>query len=416
MFRIQWISAPVDVAGNVQTYAVMVREHNEGWLQYDLTNAVFPGARSETGGDRHEALFDPAKEGAPGKASIAADGAGINLHLIDPQGRARPWDGGSAGAPDAAALARLQTALAGRLRALGLDGRIALRVVDGIRAAATGEKLSGVDGSYYQRLIQVAYQAPDAAWTLNHEVIHALRDMGLFKPAEWTALQKAALADTARMAEIRERYRGQGLSEAELIEEAIGDMFADWHRQAQAQRGFIRDAFERVRDVLRAIHAAFTGAGFPTADSVFRSVDRGDVGRRGEGSRWSAARGQAAIRREPGLDGSPGARRNRAIGQGFLTRALWEKMRVGLARPGGMGSGSEADRVQPGRLDRKTKDSQNSRGVDGTGLGIADGEALATFYHGTRDDIEAFDPKSSQPQGSWVAGNWRLSDRKSRAR
>ena len=177
-------------------------------------------------------------------------------------GRAEP--GGrpaSAIAPGEAA--RIERELNRRLRQLGIDDKVRLQLVDTIRALRNG-KTPDADGSYAKGLIEVAFGAADNVWTLNHEAIHALRDLGLFKSMEWRALERVAKADTARMTKVRERYAEQGLTEDQLVEEAIGDMFADWASRQAKVTGFVRAAFQRVLDALQAVYSALKGQGFRT--------------------------------------------------------------------------------------------------------------------------------------------------------
>lgn len=178
-------------------------------------------------------------------------------------------------------LEKIAEQLQGRLRQLRIDDKIGLRLTEKIRSLSTGEAIPGVEGRYYRGLLQVALGARDRQWTLNHEAIHAMREIGLFREAEWRTLEKAAKADTARMDEIRRRYgRVRTLTEEALVEEAIADMFADWAAGRMQVRGFIRDAFERIMAFLRAVYDALTGNGYRTVDDIFMAVETGRVGRR----------------------------------------------------------------------------------------------------------------------------------------
>ncbi len=66
-----------------------------------------------------------------------------------------------------------ETALRARLVKLGLSEKVALEIVDSLGG--------GVAGSYAARLIRIARDtAQDASFTLDHEAVHAMREMGLF--------------------------------------------------------------------------------------------------------------------------------------------------------------------------------------------------------------------------------------------
>lgn len=137
---------------------------------------------------------------------------------------------------------------------------------------------TGAQGRYFKRLIEVAADTRDGMWVMDHEVIHALRDLGVVRAPEWRALSRAA---TARIDEVRERYQGLGLTEEQLVEEAIADMHADWATGQREAKGFMRTAFERIRDFLQALGNSLRGMGFQSAGDIFRRIDRGEMGRRG---------------------------------------------------------------------------------------------------------------------------------------
>lgn len=164
--------------------------------------------------------------------------------------------------------------LAARLEHLGLSDKVRLDVVD---------KLFGderIAGRYHRAVITVAVGSiQDPATTINHEVIHALRDLRLLKPAEWRALEKAARGDAALMRSVRRRYAGLDLTEAELAEEAVADMFARWARGDQPAKGFIRSAFERIAEFLRVLGEVLR-LNFPTAESVMQAIESGEIGSR----------------------------------------------------------------------------------------------------------------------------------------
>jgi len=96
-------------------------------------------------------------------------------------------------------------ALQDRLRAVGLHD-VALRLPDFIRSG--GEHGDAVNGFYdpLAKVIKLSLEGGDLHKSLNHEVIHALRDMGLFKDKEWAALVKQAEATWLKDYNIDKRY------------------------------------------------------------------------------------------------------------------------------------------------------------------------------------------------------------------
>jgi hypothetical protein len=185
-------------------------------------------------------------------------------------------------------LPAIEADLRERLQRYGIADRVGLRLVDAIRDRRTGEPLEGAAGRYGRRIIEVALDARNRTFTFDHEVVHALRDLDLIKSAEWTALQRTVLQDNARMADVRARYPEFGRTDnrpertERLIEEAVADLFGDWQAGRVQAKGFVRTALERIRDFLRAVGQALRGEGFRTIDSVFRAIDRGEIGRRGQ--------------------------------------------------------------------------------------------------------------------------------------
>ena len=181
---------------------------------------------------------------------------------------------------------RIGANLAARLKKLGIADRVALRVVEGLEAVVGGRRIP-VQGRFAPGvsydpvgLIEVSLAAQDGQWTLNHEVIHALREMGLIRDAEWTALSKAAKADTDRMARMRAQRKSQNLTEEEIVEEVIADMFADWAVGRTQAGGFLKTAFERIKALLTALGKSLTQRGYSEMSDIFGTIESGEVGRR----------------------------------------------------------------------------------------------------------------------------------------
>ena len=197
--------------------------------------------------------------------------------------------------------------LRAELNKLGIGDRVTLTVAGKILDN------SYIRGMYFQNVIQIATSKnPNPFETLNHEAIHALKDLGLFKPAEWRALETAARADKAMMSSIRSRYKGQGLTESELVEEGVADMFAAWRAGTRVERGFIRDAFERIVSLFRNLRRAIAGANAQdeaaamvrqNALGVMESIASGELGSRR--SPMAGLRQNASARAMVAYHGSP---------------------------------------------------------------------------------------------------------------
>ena len=170
----------------------------------------------------------------------------------------------------------IEADLKARLQQVGIADKVGVKLVQRINSLEFGAK--GKYSSYY-KTIEVAANS-NRAWVLDHEIIHALRDLGVIRDAEWRTLKRAALSDKAGMNEIRSRYADVSLNEEQLIEEHIADMHADWTTGRTRAQGFVRSAFERIRNFLEALGNALRGNGFQSADDIFRRIGRGEVGAR----------------------------------------------------------------------------------------------------------------------------------------
>lgn len=142
-----------------------------------------------------------------------------------------------------------------------------------------------VSNKAFPHLIAWSLEQGDAqkiAGTVRHEIVHHLREGGMFRRAEWQALSDAAVKNGwLDKHDIEARY--PGLSREHKIEEAIAEQFSDWRKERSIEKpGLIRDAFIRMDLMLRRVAAAarkIMGAKATAAD-VFTRIETGEVGRR----------------------------------------------------------------------------------------------------------------------------------------
>lgn len=129
-----------------------------------------------------------------------------------------------------------------------------------------------IAGSYWNRVIYLSMQNDPIA-TLNHELIHALRQVNAFTTAEWRQLERAASAWRKKYG-TDTKYRDMGLSESELNEEAIADAFKD-----HATQGIFRRIINRIKRFLVGIRQTLTSArfNFDTAEDVFDAILSGKI-------------------------------------------------------------------------------------------------------------------------------------------
>lgn len=189
--------------------------------------------------------------------------------------------------------------LRARLKDLGLDDTVSLR----FSQALSGEKGS-IDGRQMGQIIEIALDGVNHVGTLNHEIIHLLRDQtlwgretGLFEPGEWQALVRAARANKSLMKRIEGLY--PDLTTSQRMEEAVANMYRDWAAQRGRHRFMeIQHILRRIKDVFRAIGAAMAGLDYVSAYEVFGLVESGDIARRGRAGRLGP--GQAKESRRGG--------------------------------------------------------------------------------------------------------------------
>lgn len=114
----------------------------------------------------------------------------------------------------------------GELAKAGLLGKVGLKVETG--------RLSGPSGTYTGGIVSILRDRASGGWrhTLNHEIIHALRDSarwggthGLFTREEWQALVRAARADKAIAARVKAAYGDRPA--IEQAEEMVAEFYAD---------------------------------------------------------------------------------------------------------------------------------------------------------------------------------------------
>jgi hypothetical protein len=166
-------------------------------------------------------------------------------------------------------IAALEPVLRKRLAAVGLDGKVALQVVAAVRSIVTGKAHAGAAGSYHERVIQVAAGGSNPMLSLNHEIIHALRDMNILRGLDWKALEKHAAGDKAIMAYVERSY--PNLTRSEQLEEAVAEMFGKW-ADGRAPKGFVGRAWERVAAFFKALASGLRQGGFADAIRAARAV------------------------------------------------------------------------------------------------------------------------------------------------
>ena len=172
-----------------------------------------------------------------------------------------------------------------------LIGRLApqlkrLEIVEGTVRARGVKPLVAGQYSRIQDLIRVSLAAKEPVQAARHEVIHHLRNIGMFTPSEWQALdgmaRKAWMDDFDIEARYGDNYRERFGDQAEerLIEEAIADAFAQWTDGRLRPMNAVQRLFERIREFLAGMGRILSGRGVTRWEDVFGRIETGEVGSR----------------------------------------------------------------------------------------------------------------------------------------
>jgi hypothetical protein len=157
------------------------------------------------------------------------------------------------------------------LKRFGL-GKVGLRIVDSINGGKA-------DGMYAQQIISLVLDSDNPMGVMRHEVIHALKELGAFTPAEWKVLSKAAkdtwinqFFDRALQDEYKAVYLEQngnldGFQEY-LQEEAIAQAFR-FFTETKPPSGMIANLMRRLNAFFEALGNFFRGQGFQNIDEMF---------------------------------------------------------------------------------------------------------------------------------------------------
>ncbi len=130
---------------------------------------------------------------------------------------------------------------------------------------------------------------------MNHEVIHALKNLGLFTDQEYASLVKTARAKkyvaikdgvpTERkytyFDRARSMYEGIGLSEAAIEEEAVAELFRDYADNKIKLSGKPRTLMQRIKDFFVGLVKGHNDVGISSVEDIFENIKSGNLGARG---------------------------------------------------------------------------------------------------------------------------------------
>ena len=184
---------------------------------------------------------------------------------------------------------RLTNEAAGRIDDVAATvDKVVSRLAPGTKSRI--EKRAAYQGRYSHTLntIFITFSAADPERTARHEVIHALRGTGLLSDSEFGILREEARnrgwrktyqIDQRYFAQYADRFRDQHILQEVLDEEAIAEAFARY--QGGERFGSAVDRiFRSIQQFVERIRNALSGAGFQSAEDIFRRIESGEVGRR----------------------------------------------------------------------------------------------------------------------------------------
>jgi hypothetical protein len=150
---------------------------------------------------------------------------------------------------------------------------VGLKFEDALFQRLNGQ-MSRVNGEYFDKLINLSLSGDNIFRTMNHEAIHAMRDLGFFTDAQWSLLTEKAKKEWMAKYKITGkdgRYNNE--TEEVQIEEAVADAFADM----QTQPANVKSLMSNIIDVLKRIGNVLRGKGYQTADDIFRKAAAGEL-------------------------------------------------------------------------------------------------------------------------------------------
>ena len=122
---------------------------------------------------------------------------------------------------------------------------------------------------------------------MGHEIIHAVRLLDLWKPTEWSSLEKAVAriqkpGTNQTYLQIAQRnYADQNA--VIQIEEAVADMYRDYVGKRLKIAGKPQNLLERLAQFFQRLRSALAGTGFQTYSDVINRLESGVIGARQRG-------------------------------------------------------------------------------------------------------------------------------------
>lgn len=279
------IAATVKIDGREVPLVATVRETADGKFHYDLSRESEGGRNTSAEPQGKAKLGQPALEGAS---------SDINIDFAEPDANPAGNDNSGRDAfPDIGKMSATEYrewAMSGDAKAIEAALREALDragIKSRVRAFLSSRAPLSVRGSYRYGWISIFRQGNSWRRTLDHEIVHALRDpylwggdYGLFTADEWRALVKAARRNDEIRTWVDKTY--ERLDTTGRSEEMVAEFYATWAagKYAAPPKGPLARALERIGQFFRAVASAMRGEGFVDTADILEKIADGSIGRR----------------------------------------------------------------------------------------------------------------------------------------
>ncbi len=132
------------------------------------------------------------------------------------------------------------------------------------------------EGVYHNGIVYISLEAKDPIATLNHEVVHALKDAGAIERGEWARLTSMA-GEWRKKYNVDENYKKLNLSEEALNEEGIAHAIGD-----RSQKGLVERIRNKIIRFLNAIRDFLLGSPYQirNIDDLNKAIMSGELAQR----------------------------------------------------------------------------------------------------------------------------------------
>lgn len=181
------------------------------------------------------------------------------------------------------ALPDIMKILAPALNKLGLS-RIGIKLAESIDNGKT-------DAFYFKGIITLALDQDNPLGAMRHEVVHALKALGVFTPSELKTLEKFAKKSLAEGQffdqQMQDLYKEKYLQahpdlngfDEYMQEEVMAEAFR-YFTGTKPPAGFFQNLMYRLNAMFRAIGNAFRSVKLTTPEQIFSDIESGKIGSR----------------------------------------------------------------------------------------------------------------------------------------